>query len=190
MKWNGWSFLKKNFSLDGWSRFYGFRSRAADTEHIHTYTPHHSGWEKDSKCGRFVSLVLFGLLESLILKVCIIMYYTSSPWLVIHSLPSFEGLLGSKYVIWLRIWTLEFQQRTKIWQFLNHFCPLCTYSSTAAHHTYFTFTTKHQLVHIRAPWSKVLMTVQLEEQSDVWTMTLWAAWFVAERTCRSQTSAL
>ena len=118
------------------------------------------------------------------------MYYTSSPWLVIHSLPSFEGLLGSKYVIWLRIWTLEVQQRTKIWQFLNHFCPLCTYSSTAAHHTYFTFTTKHQLVHIRAPWSKVLMTVQLEEQSDVWTMTLWAAWFVAERTCRSQTSAL
>ena len=92
--------------------------------------------------------------------------------------------------IWLRIWTLEVQQRTKIWQFLNHFCPLCTYSSTAAHHTYFTFTTKHQLVHIRAPWSKVLMTVQLEEQSDVWTMTLWAAWFVAERTCRSQTSAL
>jgi len=114
------------------------------------------------------------------------MYYTSSPRLVIHSLPSFEGLLGSKYVIWLRIWTLEVQQRTKIWQFLNHFCPLCTYSSTAAHHTYFTFTTKHQLVHIRAPWSKVLMTVQLEEQSDVWTMTLWAAWFVAERTCRSQ----
>ena len=118
------------------------------------------------------------------------MYYTSSPPLVIHSLPSFEGLLGSKYVIWLRIWTLEVQQRTEIWQFLNHFCPLCTYSSTAAHHTYFTFTTKHQLVHIRAPWSKVLMTVQLEEQSDVWTMTLWAAWFVAERTCRSQTSAL